>query len=193
MKRIGHIAVFITVLVLGNSVAAAQASPTAFLRSNDRKLNPLLTNVEKNRGKIVKIVNKMLDFKTLCRTSLGKHWDARSESERREFTETLQALIEKSLIGRLKDSKDRVTTYESEKVYDDTASVVTLITTGNDPRAEKTEIEYKLQKQAKAWGVVDMVTDGVSLVSNYKSQFNKIIKKDGWDALMKKMKDKLAK
>jgi phospholipid transport system substrate-binding protein len=48
-----------------------------------------------------------------------------------------------------------------------------------------------MRKKGKGWRVTDMVTDGVSLVSNYRSQFNKIITEDGWDVLMQKMKDKL--
>ena len=49
-----------------------------------------------------------------------------------------------------------------------------------------------MQRRGKSWRVTDMVTDGISLVSNYRSQFNKIITEDGWDVMMQKMRDKLA-
>lgn len=171
---------------------AARNGPKAFLQANDKKLNSLLSDTEKNKTRIVKIVNDMLDFDTLCQKALGKHWGKRSPSERAGFSETLKALIEKNLIDRLKDTKNRKVIYDRETVSGNDASVVTFISTSDDPRAEKTEIEYKMLKKGKSWGVVDMVTDGVSLVSNYRSQFNKIIKKEGFDALIKKMKDKLA-
>ena len=133
----------------------------------------------------------MLNFDVLCRESLGKHWDTRTPDQQKEFTETLKALIEKNLVNRLKDSRDHNVVYESQEVTGATASVLALISSGDDPRAEKTEIEYKLRKEGKGWRVTNMVTDGVSLVSNYRSQFNKIITEDGWDVLMQKMKDKL--
>ena len=174
------------------SVVAAKAGPKAFLQANDKKLNALLTDTEKNKAKILKIVNKMLDFGTLCEKSLGKHWEKRTKAEQEEFSSTLKALIEKNLLERMKNTKDRKITYAQETVDGNKASVVTLLSTGDDPRADKTEIEYKMMKKGKSWGVIDMVTDGVSLVSNYRSQFNKIITQDGWDALIKKMKDKLA-
>jgi phospholipid transport system substrate-binding protein len=128
----------------------------------------------------------------LCKDSLGKHWETRSEDERKEFTKTLKALIEKNLINRLKNTKERKIKYQSESLDGNKAQVLTEVATGDDPRADTLEIEYKMQKGRGTWGIVDMVTDGVSLVSNYRSQFNKIITEDGWDTLMKKMKDKHA-
>ena len=62
----------------------------------------------------------------------------------------------------------------------------------NEPLAAEIELVYKMEKNGNVWIVVDMETDGVSLLSNYRSQFNQIIKKDGWENMMKKMKDKLA-
>ena len=135
--------------------------------------------------------NEMLDFDQLCKESLGKHWGTRSKAEQKDFSATLKALIEKNFLNRLKDSKDRKIEYESEEVLGVEASVVTRVSSG-DPRAEKTEIEYQLQKTAKSWRVTDMVTDGVSLVSNYRSEFSKIITKDGYPRLLEKMQNKLA-
>ena len=193
MKRLNILTITVVLLAsLVGGAAVAAPSPTAFLKAKDKKLDPLLKNTDKNKGKILKIVNNMLNFDQLCKESLGKHWDTRSKAEQKDFTVTLKALIEKNLVNRLKDSKDHKIEYESEEILGSKASVVTLISSGDDPRAEKTEIEYKMQKAAKSWRVTDMVTDGVSLVSNYRSQFNKIITEDGWDVLMQKMKDKLA-
>jgi len=180
-------------ILVTSSVAFAGSGPKEFLVSVDKKLAPLLTNSNQNKNKIVKIVNKLIDFPTLCKASLGKHWDKRKESERKEFSDTLHALIEKNVVSRLKDTKDHKINYESESVSGGKATVVTVVIDGDGPRASKIEIVYKMKKKGGQWTVVDMVTDGVSLVSNYRSQFNKIIEKDGWSELIKKMKDKLAK
>lgn len=191
-KRLCTLAPWIAASLLFAGSVAAQASPTAFLKTNNEKLRDLVVRTQGKSDKISGLVGKMLDFDTLCRESLGKHWTGRSEAERKDFTDTLRALIEKNLVKSLKDSKENKISYESEQVAGTAATVVTMLASGDDPRAEKTEIAYKLEKRGGSWGVVDMITDGVSLVANYRSQFNKIITEQGWPALMQKMRDKLA-
>jgi len=191
MKPLHIVPIMIVLLAFIGGAAAAAPSPMAFIRAMDEKLDPLLEDTDKNKGEILRILNEMLDFKQLCRESLGKHWDTRSKADRKDFCASLKSLIEKNSVKRLKYAKDHKIEYESEEVLGAKASVVTRITP-EKPRAPKTEIEYELQKAANSWRVTDMVTDGVSLVSTYCSEFGRIIAEDGWDVLMKRMKDKLA-
>jgi len=192
MNHIRPIVVLAGLLAMTTAAFGAEAAgPMDYLKSMDKKLKPLLANAQKNEKKVLKIVNNMMDFKTLCKKSLGRHWKDRTDAERKEFTETLHALIEKNVVKRLKDTKNHIVTYESEEIEGDKATVVTIVAAGKGPRAAQTEIVYKLKKKGPKWKVVDMTTDGVSLVQNYRSQFNKIITKDGWAVLMQKMKDKL--
>lgn len=167
-------------------------SPTAFVQGIDLKVKPMLANTAQNKSKILGTLNQMLDFPTLCKASLGKHWEGKTDAQRKEFSDTLHALIEKNVVKRLRDTRNHKIKYQSEEVEGASATVVTIVSDGDGPRAQQLEIAYKLQKRGKSWIVVDMITDGVSLVSNYRSQFNKIITQDGWDAVIKKMKDKLA-
>jgi phospholipid transport system substrate-binding protein len=167
-------------------------SATAFIQSIDQKVKPMLANTAQNKDKILKVLNQMLDFPTLCKNSLGKHWEGKTEAQRKEFSDTLHALIEKNVVKRLRDTRNNKVKYQSEEEAGGAATVVTIVSDGDGPRAQQLEIAYKLQKRGKSWIVIDMITDGVSLVSNYRSQFNKIITQDGWDAVIKKMKDKLA-
>jgi phospholipid transport system substrate-binding protein len=193
MRHIRRIVSLAALLVMTTAALGAQAAgPMDYLKSVDKKLKPLLANAQKNEKKILKIVNNLMDFPTLCQKSLGKHWKERSAEERKEFTETLHALIEKNVVKRLKDTKSHIITYESEEIEGKSATVVTIVASGSGPRDTQTEISYKMKKKGPKWAVVDMVTDGVSLVQNYRSQFNKIITKDGWATLMQKMRDKLA-
>ncbi|MCK9460936.1 MAG: ABC transporter substrate-binding protein [Proteobacteria bacterium] len=183
----------IAALALGFAARAeAQGTPTAFVQSVDKKVKPLLANSAANKTKILGALNQMLDFPTLCKDSLGKHWEGKTDAQRKEFTDTLKALIEKNVVKRLKDTRNHRIKYESEEITRDGATVVTIVSDGDGPRAQQLEIAYKLKKSGRSWIVVDMITDGVSLVSNYRSQFNKIITQDGWDVMIKKMKDKLA-
>jgi phospholipid transport system substrate-binding protein len=171
---------------------ALPSSATAFVQGIDQKVKPMLANSAQNKDKIIRTLGQMLDFPTLSKASLGKHWEGKTDAQRKEFSDTLQALIEKNVVKRLKDTRNHKIKYQSEEVTGSSATVVTIVSDGDGPRAQQLEIAYKLQKRGKGWVVVDMLTDGVSLVSNYRSQFNKIITQDGWDAVIKKMKDKLA-
>jgi len=192
MNHIRTIVVLTGLLAMTTAAFGAEAAgPTEYLKSVDGKLKPLLAKAQQNEKKILKIVNGMMDFPTLCQSSLGRHWKDRTDAERKEFTDTLHALIEKNVVKRLKDTKGHIITYESEEIDGKSATVVTIVASGKGPRDTQTEIVYKLKKKGESWQVVDMVTDGVSLVQNYRSQFNKIITKDGWTVLMQKMHDKL--
>jgi phospholipid transport system substrate-binding protein len=181
----------IVLLAFVGGAAATTPSAMDFLKAVDKKLDPLLEDTDKNKGEILRILNEMLDYKQLCRESLGERWDTRSNAHRKDFCATLKALTEKNSVKRLKDSKDHKIEYESEEVIGATASVVTHVIPA-EPRAPRVEIEYKLQKADGGWRVTDMVTDGVSMVSTYRSEFGRIISEDGWDELMTRMKDKLA-
>jgi phospholipid transport system substrate-binding protein len=191
MRPLHVVLMVIVLLAFVGGAAATAPSPMDFLKAVDEKLDPLLDDADKNKGEILSILNEMLDYKQLCRESLGKRWDTRSKAERKDFCATLKALTEKNSVKRLKDSKDHKIEYESEEVMGTKASVATRVIPA-EPRAPRTEIEYKLQKAEDSWRVTDMVTDGVSMVSTYRSEFGRIIAEDGWDVLMRKMKDKLA-
>lgn len=174
------------------TASAVPAGPKNFVISINEKITPLLTDTKKNKKKIVKMVNQLIDFPSLCKASLGKHWAERTEAEQKDFTETLKSLIEQNVIKRLKDTKEHKISYQSETVTGDSATVITIVADGDGPRATKVEIAYKMKKKKNGkWIVTDIVTDGMSLVSNYQSSFHKIITKDGWAKLMEKMKKKL--
>lgn len=192
MKFLKQTLITLLMLTISN-IAFAGQGPTDFLKSINKQIQPLLTNADKNNSKIVGLVNKMLDFEALCKESLGKHWDEHSPAEQAEFSNTLKALIEQNVISRLKKTDNNLLTYKDEKIKGQTAKVVTTVKDGEGPRAAEIEIVYEMAKKGNTWIVVDIVTDGMSLVSNYRSQFNKMIKQDGWDNMIQKMKDKLEK
>ena len=184
------------IILLGalSASAAKERGPMDFLKSKDSALKPLLSNTQKNKKKILTAIGKMMDFEALSRSSLGAHWDKRTPEEQKEFSITLRSLIEENLISRLKDSTEHEILYKDETVSPDktAGSVTSMLKNGKDRRAEEIEVVYKMKKKGAEWIVVDMITDGVSMVGNYQSQFNKIINDEGFEALMKKMKDKLA-
>jgi phospholipid transport system substrate-binding protein len=178
------LALFLTLSV--NSGAAA-GQPTNSLKSNFQKLKLLLKKPEANRVKIDKRLDILLDFNHICQTTLAKHWDSVKDNQRTDFCDALKVVIKKKQVERLSTSKVTKTTYDDEKVEDITATVYTTNYAGKKNRQEKTEVIYKLHKKDGAWRAIDLIMDGTSLVEKYQSSFNKVIRKRGWDALLKKI------
>jgi phospholipid transport system substrate-binding protein len=143
--------------------------------------------------KIAALFEEMLDYSALAEGSLGSEWAARSDAEKAEFSGLLKQLVAKAYERNLK----KILNYDVEYVSEDASGGAILVKTKakskTNEREEPVEIAFKMAQKGGVWKVQDIVTEGVSLVSSYRSQFTKIIKKDGFPALIQKMKDKLAK
>lgn len=134
------------------------------------------------------LFDEMLDYDALAKASLGSEWAGRSDAEKAEFTGLLKQLVQQAYKKNLTKILDYDVEYVSEEAKGDVTKVKTKAKSKSDPREDPIAIDFSI----KGGKVVDIETEGVSLVSSYKSQFTKIIKKDGFAALIQKMKDKLA-
>ncbi|MEO7327106.1 MAG: ABC transporter substrate-binding protein [Minicystis sp.] len=143
--------------------------------------------------KVASLFEEMLDYPALAEGSLGTEWAARSDAEKAEFSGLLKQLVSKAYERNLK----KILGYDIDYVGEDGAGAAILVKTKakskTDAREDAVEIVFKMVQKGSVWKVQDIVTEGVSLVSSYRSQFTKIIKKDGFPALIQKMKDKIAK
>jgi phospholipid transport system substrate-binding protein len=142
--------------------------------------------------KIAALFDEMLDYPALTEGSLGTEWAPRSDAEKAQFSDLLKQLVRKGYERNLK----KIVNAEVEYVSEEAAGGATIVKTkakGKDAHDEPVEIAFKLVEKDGAWRVQDIITEGVSLVSSYRGQFTKIVKKDGFPALIQKMKDKLAK
>jgi phospholipid transport system substrate-binding protein len=143
--------------------------------------------------KIAALFDDMLDYQALSEGSLGTEWAGRSDAEKAQFSDLLKQLVRKSYERNLKKILGYDVEYVSEDAADGAVIVKTRAKSKTDPREDPIEISFKLAQRGGSFKVTDIITEGVSLVSSYRSQFTKIIKKDGFPALVQKMKDKLAK
>jgi phospholipid transport system substrate-binding protein len=135
----------------------------------------------------------MLDYQVLAQGSLGSEWAARSDAEKSQFSDILKQLVRKAYERNLKKTLDFTIDYVGEEASAGAVVVNTKAKSRTNAREESVEIKFKMVEKNGVWKVNDIVTEGVSLVSSYRSQFTKIIKKDGFAVLIQKMKDKLAK
>ena len=174
---------------------AAHAGPaTDVVKSKQTALFDLLKqSTPENEKKIAAIFDELLDYGALAEASLGSEWAGRTDAEKKEFTDLLKQLVKKGYEKNLKKTLGYNIEYVSEEQKDGAYVVTTKAKSKTDAREEPIEIKYKLAQKDSKWRVQDITTEGVSLVSSYRSQFTKIIKKDGFPALITKMKDKIAK
>jgi len=139
------------------------------------------------RRAVRKIANEIFDFGEIARRSLGRYWQPLSEAQRSEFVGLFGDLLERSYISKIELYGGEKIIYNGERVDGDLATVSTKIITKN---GTEVPVDYRLFRRGENWMVYDVNIEGISLVSNYRTQFNKIIQTSGYNALVDRMKSK---
>jgi phospholipid transport system substrate-binding protein len=175
--------------------AAAAGAPSDQLKTQiDRVLKTLDDPELKKEGKapdrraaVRKIANDIFDFGETARRSLGRHWQPRTPAERDEFVQLFADLLERSYISRVELYGGEKIQYLGDTIEGEQAKAQTkLLTKGGSD----IPIEYRMHKKGDRWLVYDVIIEGVSLIANYRTQFNKIIQTASYQELVKKMKAK---
>ena len=144
-------------------------------------------------AKVTTSVHDFLDIDELGKRALSDQWDSLSAQQQSEFLELLRGLIEDSYVKGLRANLEYKVSYTGEKKQDDGTRIVnTEIKTKRHGHPYTVKVDYVRQQSGKTWKAFDVMTDGVGLVDNYRTQFNKIIAKDGVDGLLEKMRKKRA-
>ncbi len=175
--------------------AEALASPMAAIKRTNARIDKLLAKKKSPKvdEQLKREVNQFLDFEELARRALGKHWKKRSAAERQEFVSILRQLIEHNYLKQARKSSGQKVDYRGEKIRGEKAKVTTAITIKKKRRMQEVLVVYKLRRRQGRWVVYDVITDDVSIVRNYRSQFYRIIRKKSYEHLVKKMRKKLQK
>jgi len=132
------------------------------------------------------IISKRFYYRAMAQRTLATNWKKASDAQKKEFIDLFSELLLFTYLDRIKAYTDEKVEFKREKVKKKTAVVYTEIITdtANIP------INYKLLHSGDDWRVYDVIIEEVSLVSNYRSTYKEIVKKDGIDGLLKKMSDK---
>jgi phospholipid transport system substrate-binding protein len=136
------------------------------------------------RTEIRKAAASLFDFEEMARRTLTRHWSGRAPEERAEFVRLFTDLLERSYIGRIESWSGEKILYTGESVDGTFASVRSKIIT----RRAEVGLEYRLLQRDGRWRVYDVLIDGVSFVSTYRSEFDRIIQQSSWDGLMDKLR-----
>ena len=201
MMRLTRLLVWFA-LILGisfwSSPSSAEGAATATVRRANDTLKELLKKKpppggpeeKKLTSEVTARLGTFLDVDELGRRALRDHWSKLSTEQRREFTKLLRELVEANYLKALRARLDYQVAYADETTTSSGVRVATEVHALRNGRKQTMSIDYVLHRQNDDWRVFDLVTDGVGLVENYRSQFNKVIAKDGVDGLLARMRKK---
>jgi phospholipid transport system substrate-binding protein len=184
----------------GAPTPPAESSPLAELRRSNATLKRTLQKQspswsperDAQTSEVRKVVGQFLDFEELAKRALARHWEGLTPKQRTEFVATLRELVERNYLKQLHGKPDYDLKFDKETKEGNEATVNATLTT-TSPKGKKVNIalDHKMVYKGSKWVVYDVITDDQSLLENYRAEFNKIISKDGFDALLKRMKKKL--
>ena len=174
------------------NIAAADVSPTDAVRGSVDSILALLQDKELDpatrRTEMRKVINARFDFRAMSQRTLATNWKKASKEQQQEFVQLFSQLIENTYIGRVEAYTDEKVDFPGEKIKGKKAVVETLILT----KSADIPIDYKVYlKKNGEWRVYDVVIEGISLISNYRSSYQDIVSKEGIDGLLAKMKLKI--
>lgn len=145
---------------------------------------------QKVKDDLRRLAGALLDYSELSKKALGPQWEKLSPAQQKEFVAVFQKLIERHYVKQLRTNLDYEVNWRGEQIDGATATVTSVIKVKTSSGTTDAQILYKLKKGDAGWQVWDVVTDEMSLVRNYNSQFAKIITTKGYDELLRRMKQK---
>jgi phospholipid transport system substrate-binding protein len=184
------LAVLLTLLVGRDASAGA---PTEQLRVQiDRAIKVLEDGELRKEGRmperraaIRRIANEIFDFTETTRRSLGQHWQTRTPAEREEVTRLFADLLERSYIGKIELYSGEKIQFLGDSLEGSQATVRTKLVT---KQGTEIPVDYRMHRvSGDRWLTYDVAIEGVSMVANYRAQFNKIIQTSGYKSLVSKL------
>lgn len=185
----------ITVLVIGLLLSVSQAFATP-LEDVKKTVDDVVrivadkdgkTSEKKRRQALKRTISTIFDYNEMSKRSLGRHWNELAPEEKVHFAELFAELLENSYAGKIESYNNEKIVYLKELFDGDHAEIKSKVVTA---KRDEFTLDYRMIRQNNRWMVYDVVIEGVSLVSNYRSQFGRIIKSNGYAGLVKKLETK---
>jgi phospholipid transport system substrate-binding protein len=183
----------VLVTMLTSTGEAQAGAPSDQLRTHIERAIKVLedpelakeTKIAERRTAIRRIANDIFDFTETTRRALGPHWQPRTREEREEITRLFADLLERSYIGKIEMYSGEKIRFLGDTIERNHAIVRTRLVTKQGPEIP---VDYRMHRVAgDRWLTYDVAIEGVSVVANYRAQFNKIIQSSGYASLVKKL------
>ncbi len=143
--------------------------------------------LDERRAAIRREAEKVFDFKETSKRALGTHWQRLGDKDREEFAALFADLLERSYIAKIERYNGEKTVYAGDAIDGDLAVVKTrfIMKSGRD-----VPVDYRMHRRGDRWLVYDVIVEGISLVGNYRTQFNKILQTSSYQELVARLKEK---
>ncbi|MDB4443983.1 ABC transporter substrate-binding protein [bacterium] len=199
MGRTGFLILFLPFFMIPLVVGPLSAGePTEKIKQTTEKLVAILSDEalkapekrEEKKKMIREVVDERFDWEAFSRRSLGRHWKKMTEEEKKTFVSLFGEILEKAYMARVGDYSGEKMSFEEEIVDGKYALVLAKIMT---EKYGEIPVKYRVRKRGDNWLIYDISVQGVSLVNNYRSQFNNILMKSSPQELIKRLQEKLEK
>jgi phospholipid transport system substrate-binding protein len=175
--------------------SAGAGAPTDQLRTHVEQILAILEDpalradgrLRERRTAIRRVAEEIFHFGEISRRSLGRHWQDRSPGERQEFVELFTDLLERSYVSKIEGYAGERVLFVGESQDGELATVRTRIVSRH---GVETPVDYRVFQDGARWRAYDVSIEGVSLVANYRSQFNTLIQRQSYAALVKALRAK---
>ena len=127
----------------------------------------------------------VFDFGEMAKRSLGPNWQGRTQEEKDRFVALFRELLENSYLGKIESYQGEEIRYGKESIEGPYAEVKTLVTTRQNLEFP---VDYRMVEGSGGYRIYDVVVEGISLVGNYRSQFNSILQKSSFQEMMDKLR-----
>ena len=170
---------------------AAQAEQ--FIRTKHNKVRAVLRKPDtpKRADELTQLLGEFLDYDRLTRLSLDKEWNKRTPREREQFVSLLRQLVERQYQRNMESTLEYKVKWVGTEPIETGVKVKSSARSVKKKRQPPVSIDYSMSPAGDEWKVFDIFTDDVSLVKNYKRQFRRVIKEEGWSGLIGRMEKKL--
>ena len=151
------------------------------LKGNDK--------VNERRQKLWETISHIFNFEEMSKRALGQHWKKRSDEEKKEFVGLFTNILKDAYIGKTDAYSGEKVILMKERVDKEYATVQTQFILNTD---SEVVVDYNMLNNSGEWKIYDVIIEGVSLVNNYRSQFNSILIKSTYNELVQRIKEKKA-
>ena len=158
----------------------------ALIVLKDPRLKPA-AKLKERRDQLKQILYARFDFSEMAKRSLGANWRRRSPQEQEEFVRLFTDVLERAYAEIIESYSDEKIVYLNERIDAGFADVTSKIITG---KGQEYSINYKAHYVGNEWKVYDVIAENVSLINNYRSQFTRVIARDSYEELVRRLKDK---
>src|ERR1700722_12427809 len=142
------------------------------------------------QDKLRQIVAQTFDFTEMARSALGYHWKEITPAQQQEFTNAFIAFIEDSYLSKINDYRGQVVNFL--RVSNEGPQAAQVATDIVQPKGDPIHVNYRLLQEGSTWKIYDVTVDAISIIANYRNQFNRVMNNKGYNTLIADLKAKQA-